>query len=168
VSPGKPVRPQLEGPKECGLKAIRRGIRKLENFCDSSVLNDKGKTAWDILSVYSFVKRKPPSLRLLGIPVQRIKIPPDFSTVVPQTRSNGAELESSLERKCSRLALITPAQLYTQPCSLLLIIAKCNCVQTTSPAGGKSPCLLHSLGEIALSNEEKQIINIQLGVISLQ
>lgn len=37
-----------------------------------------------------------------------------------------------------------------------------------SPARGKSPCVLRSLGEIALSNEEKQIINIQLGVISLQ
>lgn len=62
-------------------------------------------------SVSSSVKRKPPGLRLLGISVQATKIPPDFSTVVSETQRSAAELDRSLERKRSRLELITPAQL---------------------------------------------------------
>lgn len=51
MRPGKPLWPWPGGPKEFGLKAIEMGIRKLENFRDSSVLDDDGKIVWDILSV---------------------------------------------------------------------------------------------------------------------
>lgn len=43
MSPGKPTRPWLRDAKEFGLKAIKMSIKKLENFCDSSVLDDEGK-----------------------------------------------------------------------------------------------------------------------------
>lgn len=108
--PGKPIWPQLRDPKEFGLKAIKTSIRKPETFSDSSGMDEEGKITSEMQSSLP-IKRNPPGLRLLGIPSPSTKIPPELRTAASQTRRSRAELDSSLERKCSRLELITPAQL---------------------------------------------------------